>query len=161
MEIDIDLNCSPPTPELGACCTCDGCKQVTQDECTSSMWQPGVPCNEVEEQCLDIFPTQCGACCTCDGCIETTAQICGQQLNGQFFEAGQQCTGELQEKCKAVIATTGQCEDVACCTCDGCFDLPIDVCTLQGGFSDPTGATCANGEDFVLMLATCVLIPLF
>lgn len=123
-----------PPPTSGACCTDDGCLQVSSADCDGIYIGDGSACSEVD---CDNLP---GACCQPDGSCE---EVLEADCDGSFQGNGTSCDSAV---CPVLIG--------ACCQPDGsCQEVEEDECT--GSFQG-TGSTCDDASCPVLVGACCL-----
>ena len=117
----------------GACCGSNGCEMLTALDChySSGIWHADATC---DSGICD------GACCTSYGCDSTLDEwLCATLYGLENWYAGEVC---------AEAGGTFQCpspELGACCTPQGCFTVPEDLCHQY--FPDVpwiAGADCAD-----------------
>lgn len=124
----------PCQDAIGACCTYEGCMEITQDAC-----------DQMEAYFLGVG-TQCeqdgigacgsGACCVpFEGCLEMDEASCGE-ANGEYFGHGSSCNDV-------------QCSLGACCLPSesgmACMELYYDGdCDEAGGVYQGDGTLCED-----------------
>lgn len=136
--------------EIGACCTGEGCVDLSQFECIQSggVFESG-GCGE----------GTCGACCTLESqCLDTTANQCANMDGATYFAD--------------TLCASGPCGPPptgACCDNGSCFDNILEAACVSGGRiwaganttcqDEPlpcdTGACCVGTNCVTLLPSQC------